>query len=543
MKKSEAVLRRHLLGYSCVATVVVLAAALALPTFCAAPQKGPAEYLHLSIGNKWVLRSPTAKDPIVFEVIAEQNGSYDVRFDNPWIPSIMRIRPIGQRYVLESLTVNGQQKPLPAATIYWDFGAGRGQTWQNAIGKLEVTSRDLRVKGRQRTFDNCIQFQENTPENNKVFWAFAPGTGFVQFGEGTWAFVLDEAASHIGGGNSSAVLPPASLAASRPRARNVLIGLSANAYANEPLTPSTVRQRFEQSLSAGATYIYLSPKWDELEPSTGKYKLSDLDFQIGQSVQYNVPAVLNVRIVDTASRALPKDLDSKSFRDPAVRERLLNLLEAIAPHLRGRVQYMMIGNEIDAYFTQHRNQVAEYAELFQAGSAKMKQLVPGLQISTTITFDGTSQTNSLLKPLVDETDFFSVTYYPLTPDFKVRDPAGVSGDMSRILAAAGGKLVLLQEVGCPTSSLNDSSQDKQSLTFAAVLDELASHRAQFIGANFFLMSDLSDSVVNTLAQYYNLPNADAFKAFLKTLGMFDGDGHPKKSWAMFRQRAPAVNRM
>jgi hypothetical protein len=506
---------------------------------------GQSAYLPLTKGSRWVLRSPTDKDPIIFEVVAEHDGAYDVRFDNPWIPSILRIRPKGESYVLESLTVNGQTRAMPPGTIYWDFSARRGQSWQNAIGKLDVVSRDQRIKGRQQTFNNCIQFQETTKENHKVFWTFAPGVGFVQFG----AFVLEEADTSR---SVTSVPPPAlppSLTPSTPlptttpatsRSGQLLIGLSANPFATEPLTPDTVRKHFEQSLSAGVNYIYLSPKWNELESAPGSYKFSDLDFQIGQASRYKVPAVLNIRIVDTGSRAFPKDLENKSFRDPVVRERLLKLLEAMSSHLRGQVRYVMIGNEIDGYFKGHRDQVADYAALFRAGADKVKQIVPGVPVSTTITFDGTSLADSLFKGLLGECDFFSVTYYPLRPDFTVRDPGDVAKDISKIIAAAGGKPILLQEVGYPSGSLNGSSEEKQAQVFGNVLDQLNAHRAQFIGANFFLMSDLSDPVVDGLAQYYSLPNADRFKSFLKTLGMFDGEGHPKKSWEAFRQKAPAT---
>lgn len=521
---------------------------LVLPSSNAAAN-GQSDYLPLAIGNKWSLSSE--KDRVVLEVIAEHNGSFDIRFDNSFIPSILRIRPAGEIYFLESVTVHGQTKTMPPGTIYWDFSARPGQTWDNAIGKLTAVSREKHVSGRQRVFDNCVEFRETSKDNKTAFWTFAPGIGFAQFGESTWAYVLDSDAPNANTSTARPSAPPSTATRGVPPARATsatsgssgpLIGLSANPFANEGLTPDTVRKHFEQALSAGATYIYLSPKWNELEPSPGNYRFSDLDFQIGQASRYKVPAVLNVRIVDTASRAFPKDLGTKSFSDQVVHGRLLKLLDAMAPHLRGQVKYVMIGNEIDAYFTQHRDQVGDYTELFRAAAKEMKQLVPDVPVSTTITFGGISAADSLLKALLKECDFFSLTYYPLKPDFTVRDPGDVARDIPKIIATAGGKPILLQEVGYPSSPLNGSSEEKQAQIFSNVLDELAARRAQFIGANFFLMSDLSDSVVNNLAQYYNLPNADRFKAFLQTLGMFDTQGRPKKSWDVFRQKAPTIGK-
>jgi hypothetical protein len=502
-----------------------------------------AGYLPLSVGRKWVLRSATVGVPVVLEVVDERQGVYTIRFDNPWINSVLRLRPQGDQYYLESVSMGGgPMAPSPPNTLYYDLGAAKGATWKNSVGTLTVTTREKVVQGRQHTFNHCVQIRETNKEGHEVFWTFAPGIGFVQFGEGSWAFVLDNGAS-AGLAGSAEPAPP--MPPPRPGVKAspgaVLIGLSANPFASEAYTPDAVRARFEQSLSAGVTYIYLSPKWNELEPKPRNYEFKNLDFQIAQSVQYNVPAILNVRVVDTNQRAMPADLMKSSFRDPQVQARLLELLQAIAARLKGRVRYMMIGNEIDAYFSQHKKEVEDYRSLFRSASEQMKRSVPHLQVSTTITFDGLGQTNSSLKPLMDESDFFSVTYYPMSPDFRVREPNAVDPDMAQIVQAARGKKILLQEVGCPSSPLNSSSEDKQAQVFASVLAQIQANREKFIGANFFLMSDLSDSVVSNLAGYYGAPNVEQFKAFLKTLGMFDSEGRPKKSWNVFREKAPAIN--
>ena len=129
--------------------------------------------------------------------------------------------------------------------------------------------------------------------------------------------------------------------------------------------------------------------------------------------------------------------------------------------------------------------------------------------------------------------FFALTYYPMSPDFVVRDPSTVDADFPRILAAAGSKQIFLQEVGYPTSPTNGSSEEKQAEVFSRVLDQVAGDPARFIGVNFTFMSDFSDSLVKSFSAYYRMPGADRFGSFLKTLGMFDDQGRPKKAWAVF----------
>jgi hypothetical protein len=145
-----------------------------------------------------------------------------------------------------------------------------------------------------------------------------------------------------------------------------------------------------------------------------------------------------------------------------------------------------------------------------------------------------------LRPILEQTGFFALTYYPLTPDFVVRDPSNVDTDFPRILAAAGSKQIFLQEVGYPTSATNGSSEGKQAEVFSRVLDQVARDPGRFIGVNFTFMSDFSDSLVKSFTAYYRMPGANRFASFLKTLGMFDDQGRPKKAWAVFERKVKSL---
>jgi len=485
-----------------------------------------ADYLPLAAGKKWVLRSPAIPEAITIAVDGQKGEAYHLKFDTPWAKPEMVLLPKEGKYYLTEITMNGQTVSPPQSPLYFDMTASENSTWTNEIGSLTVVDRSKTVKTPDRTYTHCVQIRQIGKEGEPLSWTFAPGVGFVQFGEGEWAFLLDGSAS-----------TPPSPAADGGAVR---IGLSSNPFANEPFTPSSILARFEQSIKAGVTFLHLSPKWNEMEPQPGQYDFKDIDPLIALATRYNLPVACNLRIVDTNQRSMPADLEKLSFRDPKVQKRLFNLIETLMPQLKNRAKLMMVGNEIDPYFAAHQSEVADYKDLYVAASKKIKSLEPGIEVSTAITFGGLPLTYSLLKPLIEISDFLAVTYYPLNPDFTFRDPDTAGGDLFRIIAAAQGKKVLLQEVGYATSALNNSSQEKQAQFFSNVFKSLKSHSSAFWGANFFLMSDLSDSLVNTFAQYYKLPNADRFKSFLKTLGMFDENGNPKKSWEVFCKQAPLM---
>jgi len=317
------------------------------------------------------------------------------------------------------------------------------------------------------------------------------------------------------------------------------VGLDANPFANEAYSSHAVEARFRQARDAGVNLIYISPKWDEIETRPEQYKLNDLEYRIGESIRENLPAILHIRVIDTNQRAMPADLMAKPFDAEETSARLDRLLDSVLPRLQGRVKYFLVGNEIDPYFRQHPDEVHAFATLVGRASAHIRNSVPDAQISVSTTFDGLKDAGEL-RPILDQTAFFALTYYPMSADFVVRDPSTVEADFPQIFRAAGAKRIFLQEVGYPTSPANGSSDDKQADFFSRVLDQVAANPGRFIGVNFNFMSDFSDSLVKSFTAYYRMPGADRFGSFLKTLGMFDDQGRPKKSWGVFARKVRSL---
>ncbi len=499
-----------------------------------------ADFLPLHLGSKWILRNAKSGKQIVLTVESAHDGIETVKFQNPWMTSSFVFEQHGGAYVLKALRILGLEAPMPPDTIYFDFSAPQGASWHNKIGTIRVSATGATFG----PYFNCTQFEETNQQGHKNFWTFAPGKGFVQFGQGKDAFLLDEASSSIQT-SSTAPLPqpaPIPISSSAPRQGWVgtRIALANNTAANEWLTPWAVNKRFHQAVEAGVNYVYLSPKWQDVEPSPGKYVFKDIDFQVKQAEDANLPLVLNLRVIDTANRPIPSDLRDLSFADPRMIERLDRLIDQIAPHLKGRLAYLLIGNEVDAYFRARPAEITPYLTLFSAAKIHARSRLNQVATSLTITIDGLPETSGTLRPLIDAGDFFSITYYPLDASFKVKDPSVVDRDVEKILRAAGNKQVLFQEFGYPSSEKNGSSQEKQAQFIANFLDAISRHQGRIIGANLLFMCDFSNSVTADLAKSYNMPNAERFSAFLQTLGLFDGNGAPKKSWAVFSKKVPQI---
>ena len=134
---------------SMLAVVAVATAAVSAGTFsvtAAAQRPAESTYLPLAVGNRWELRSPSAPDPMVLEVTGRDANAFIVRWINPFVQATFRFESDGTRVTLAGLDMGQGNAPMPANTVYWDFGRAKGETWKSPVGTGEISDRAARVQ-------------------------------------------------------------------------------------------------------------------------------------------------------------------------------------------------------------------------------------------------------------------------------------------------------------------------------------------------------------------------------------------------------------
>jgi hypothetical protein len=514
-----------------------------------------ADYLPLQVNAEWVLRHPDAPTPVNIEILSKNGNAYRVRFAHPWGENEWDLEQRGNKIYMTAYGQNGQLAPMPSDTVFFSFAGNQGESWKNAIGTISVVSTHVPVNVQGKTFNDCIQIKQVSGKTS-FYYTFAPGVGFVQFGEGRDAFVLDPGdsrlpgqslahnpstdnspAQHVPGGTNLAnsknptVVP--STGAHKNDSRPLNVGITVSVFANEQTTPQNLMKRFEQTSQAGITFLSSAQKWTEIEQKPGQYNLEGLDFQVATANRMNIPMSVTLRMIDTVDRVVPNDVKRAAWDSSEMQRRVLPLVDAMSSHFQGRVKWFMFGNEIDGYFGRHPDEIPAFARLLTIIKQHVKQHSSQTIVSSTVMFGGIDALNGALAPLNSQFDFVSITYYPIRGNFTMRPPNVVFTDFDKMRAVASGRKVILQEIGYPSSSLNESSQDLQAQFYRDVFQAMRQNRDFVEAGNFFLLGDLSDKFVKDLAGFYGMPNQKVFLAFLQTLGMFDMQGQPKKSWAVF----------
>ena len=164
------------------------------------------DYLPLSMGQKWVLRNPTQSTPVIFEVVGQENGGFRIRSTTPWGVSEWTLVEQDGKFSMVAYGVGGPMQPLPNKPLYLDFTRPAGSKWSGSLGNLVLVSRTVTVESARRTYHDCVQIRQASGGN--LLFTFAKGVGYVQFGEGKSAFVIDESASQLPGAGRSRVGEP-----------------------------------------------------------------------------------------------------------------------------------------------------------------------------------------------------------------------------------------------------------------------------------------------------------------------------------------------
>jgi len=108
-------------------------------------------------------------------------------------------------------------------------------------------------------------------------------------------------------------------------------------------------------------------------------------------------------------------------------------------------------------------------------------------------------------------------------------------DLPRAVALAGGRPLVLQEVGYPSASSERNQADFVSSVFAAWR---ATANIPYL--NFSLMHDYGRARCSKLPRFYGLPGNARFEAFLCSIGLREANGRPKLGWAALEREAAAA---
>lgn len=306
------------------------------------------------------------------------------------------------------------------------------------------------------------------------------------------------------------------------------------------ITLESYLEALELDTQAGAKGVINTPRWSEIEPKRGKYNLED---PLGGAVyaktlhpEYGF--YLGIQLINTVKRELPSDLSETPWNSPV----LIDRLDALFSRIREKYgtispAAVSLGNEVDIYFEQNPSELEAYLDFLVRARPVVKKYFPNAKVGTTVTFEGLKKTRRhAILSLLDKSEIAFFTYYPVyTP--ATLSTEDVSQHLDEMLAAAGQKNIILQEIGYPAAG-----QDGERLQadFYSILLPLI-QKSERIDASFiFALHDIPPNMCQDLVGYYNATdwgadNIQRFKDFLCSLGLRQYDGQPRAAYDVVKK--------
>jgi hypothetical protein len=316
-----------------------------------------------------------------------------------------------------------------------------------------------------------------------------------------------------------------------------LLGIDVTAPADDDYHGALLR-----SQAAGSDVVSLSLPWDEIEVAPGRYENPFLEIANAYFPSQGIIVTLVIAPIDTNNDRRPSDLKTKPFDDPQAMARFQGVLEYVFSQIPAlRLSCLSIGNEVDSSLGLNATRWGQYRAFFRAGKAYVRSRRPELAVGAKITFDGlTGPASGFARQLNEETDVVLTTYYPLQPDFTVKDPGVVNEDFATVGSLYPDRSILFLELGYPSSPTSRSSQAKQAEFIRQTFQAWDLHAAQIPLISFTWLNDISPEALEFFRTYYGLSDP-RFLAFLGSLGLrtYAGSGTDKQAFTQLSLEAAA----
>ena len=323
------------------------------------------------------------------------------------------------------------------------------------------------------------------------------------------------------------------------------IGLMVNPAGDDFWTGYYPALRLAKENGVQVLHSYL--QWGEVEKEPGERIWDWHDALMGYRFHEGFEVSLAVNVIHTALRgSMPEDLRNKSFDDPEFIQRFTDFILEVVE--RYPVQYLSIGNEVNDYFVNHRNEISAYKTFFLAVKDALKESHPDLMVGMTFAYHDAETSNSI--DIIQELnvgDFLPVTLYLYSPGFKFdRDPAELESYLERILSLAGDKPLAIVELGWNTAESLSGTQEDQEEFVRETFRLLALHREQIEFISWFDLHDSKlenayQSALTFIPKDSHLIQDEEFMAvfvdFLNYLGLLENDGTPKLAWFAFQEES------
>lgn len=331
-----------------------------------------------------------------------------------------------------------------------------------------------------------------------------------------------------------------------------IVGMVINAPNND-LSFENFRASIVAARNGGvrASHTYLT--WGDIETAPGEYDWTIPDLLMDLPLLEGIRMSLVVDFIHTSLPGkVPADLEGLAFDDPTYIQRASDFSVALAEHFGERLDYLMLGNEINIYLAQQPDQVQPFLSAYQAMLQAVHAAQPDLPVGTVLAFHELINAGSFeLLHRFSVGDFLAYTYYPHAPGFRYDGPTdGFGAVLDSMIGESGDTPFIVVENGWVTSDVLGSSEAAQAEYVHHSLQAIAERRGAIDRVIWYGFHDGERSICEQGGLSFFEEGFDpaelgdtwnAFVEYLCTLGLRNYDGSSKLGWEAFQEELAAYD--
>lgn len=229
-------------------------------------------------------------------------------------------------------------------------------------------------------------------------------------------------------------------------------------------------QSYSDLVGSGFTWAETGFGWGDIEERPNFFRWDVLDVHLRSARERGVSLSVAVLLLDNQTRgSLPVDLEGLWLDDPFFRSRFARFTQEVVIRGTGRIRYLWIGRESDAYLSHNLGEVASFLELIEECQDSVATIDPEVRLGTIVSYDETLARGSfvLSDRLAAAGGAIGLTVHGRDArNAQTLDPEATVERVSDAIARYAAHEVVVTEVSYP--ALNAADPEKQRFAEALV---------------------------------------------------------------------------
>jgi len=316
----------------------------------------------------------------------------------------------------------------------------------------------------------------------------------------------------------------------------VIVALSPTPKGEPPTAGDVIDARLD-ALAAGIRGMVLRRALSEIDEGT---EVDALSAEASFWADRGTSLALSLALVDRSVRGLPPNLEGLPWDAPEMFTATHLAIDNTLMALAGKAGFVVIGRDIDVYFASHpADERASLEALLLDTIAYVHEKAPDTRVGVGFSFAGIAADDPSFALFADACDVVVSSYLPGLGETEVGVTSDLASDADVLLTKAGGKPIVLESIGYPSSAVVGGSTAKQALFLDMLFEALVPRRAGFAFVNVDALHDVGATPCADMAKRAGEPPDGPYAAYVCSLGLFTTLGQEKPAWLSFVKGAAA----